>query len=107
MARKCVDLDCTVVAKEFTPAKEKREYIINGVPKVYEATPDKYVVKVLGGVSCNPETGYENAYLKTVVVDKDKYDMTKIGDKVKCEYNYMTQDGKDVFKDFEYSLIKK
>ena len=108
MARKFRDVNCVVVEKRFTPAKEAKEYIIDGVKKVIEAQPDKYAVKVPGGVSHSKEMGYEDAYLKTVMVDKDKYDMTKIGDRVECTYDYSTdKDGKDTLRNFNYEFPDK
>ena len=108
MARKFKDTNCIVVEKKFTPAKEEKKYIFDGVEKVIPATDERYTVKILGGVSHDSERGYEDSYLKSVQVDKQKYDLTKIGEKVVCTYDYSTdKDGKDTLRNFDYEFIQK
>lgn len=105
--RKFKDSDCMVVEKAYVEGKEERKYLIDGVEKVYPAVPEKYRVSILGGVGYTKENGYENSYLKTVDVPKEKYDMTKIGDKVVATYDYSTDNGKDVLRNFDYELLTK
>lgn len=108
MARKFRDTNCIIVEKRFTPAREEKKYIFQGEERVIEAAPERFTVKVLGGVSYNGDSGYEDCYLKSVQVTKEKYDMTKIGEKVECTYDYSTdKDGKDNLRNFDYEFCKK
>ena len=108
MARKFKDTDCIVVEKKHVPAKEEKKYIFDGQERVVPAQEEKFLVKVLGGVSYSSEAGYEDCYLKSVPVSRDKFDMTKVGDKVICTYDYSTdKDGKDNLRNFDYELVKK
>lgn len=108
MARKFKDTDCIVVEKKFTPAKEEKKYIFDGQERVIPAQEEKHVVKILGGVGYSAEMGYEDSYLKSVAVSKEKYDMTKVGEKVVCTYDYSTdKDGKDNLRNFDYEFVKK
>ncbi|MBE7087205.1 MAG: hypothetical protein E7369_02770 [Clostridiales bacterium] len=108
MARKFKDENCIIVEKTVTEAREKMEYVIKGEKVVVPERPETFTVKVLGGVGYTKERGYEDAYLMSVKVDKTKFDMTNVGDKVTATYDYSTdENGRDKLRNFDYEFIKK
>lgn len=108
MARKFKDENCVVVEKRIIPAKEERRFVRNGREEVSPAKPETYRVKILGGVGYTAELGYEDSYLQTVDVEKSKFDLTKINQKVVVSYDYSTNEyGQDKFANVDYEFLNK